>query len=210
VWHTLCKQSFEQCQHIHTKIKLNNTCSYVNDMACWNNSDTHPLLLQRGKHWQQLECLPLYITQPMWFSWWERNATDLMAGGGFCVSFPNNMDVLPLWHVRYLSLHINGWLLLSNLSGEQHVSFELWAQAFGLQGGGGGHGLSTCITEPWVWTLNITNTKVSPCYHILQRHKDTCTLVHQQNFLNGKKFPSFSNPGVIRVTNFVIVNCLEK
>ncbi len=192
MWHILCKQSFEQCQHIHTKIKLNNTCSYVNDMACWNNSDTHPLLLQRGKYWQQLECLPLYITQPMWFSWWERNATDSMAGGGFCVSFPNNMDVLPLWHVRYLSLHINGWLLLSNLSGEQHVSFELWAQAFELQGGGG-HGLSTCITEPWVWTLNTTNTRFHPATTFC---KDTKTLAlwFISKFSKWKKISFFFKP----------------
>jgi hypothetical protein len=156
-------------------------------MACWNNSDTHPLL-QRRKHWQQLECLPLYITQPMWFSWWERNATDSMAGG-FCVSFPNNMDVLPLWHVRYLSLRINGWLLLSNLSGEQHVSFELWAQAFGLQGGGAmGSPHALLNLESELWTQQTQGFTLLPHFAKTQRHLHFGS---SANFLNGKKISFF-------------------
>jgi hypothetical protein len=180
-------------------------------MTCWNNSDTHTPCYkgERRKHWQQQqqECLPLYIiTQPMWISWWERNATDSMAGG-FCVSVPNNMDVLPLWHVRYLSLHINGWLLLG--SSVWGAACEVWALSPGLWvarwGGGMGspHGLLNLGSE--LWTQQTQGFTLLPHFAKTQRHLHFGS---SANFLNGNFFPSFSNTGV-RVTNFVIVNCLE-
>jgi len=164
---------------------------------------------ERRKHWQQQEqeCLPLYITQPMSISWWERNATDSMAGG-FCVSFPNNMDVLPLWHVRYLSLHINGWLLLG--SSVWGAACEVWGLSPGLW--------VARWRGPWAlhmhyWTLGLNSEHnkhkvftLRPHFAKTQRHLHFGS---SANFLNGNFFPSFSNTGV-RVTNFVIVNCLEK